>query len=721
MGLSETAVLNFETNLDKVAREAVAAAAGQRQFAKAVKDSLTAEEAAAAFRARTAAKIRREQEKTHREFLEQKQKERDLLVENTQRLAAYALAIGGALKAVDALSARSLQLEDVHRNLPFSLDRAAKATGGLVDQYTLMQKAVQANTLGAAKTSKEYEKLVTVATKLARAQGQDATKGVEDLTTALARGSFQIADNLGISLTAAEAERMYAEHLGVTRKRLLDSQKAESKRFGILQKGIEAAEGVTVAEEGWALEIQKTKVQVMDAADNLLTLTSRLEAFTKRLSENHPHLTAFGDGVQNLLAAGLDGVTSSAVVQLAEGVNALTDATGAPVVEASMTKLEDLTQKIGNQARVAGQEYMDLAIAITAAANLDATVEKLWKKHRPRGRRDRGRNLDAEDAFNRNADSALMELRQQSGDVAGGINGFSQTATTDARFDDMRARSEAANDLLVEQAVRQRELRLEQLEIDRELGLTPAAQAQIEADIAAAHHEKMLQLQRQHVADKRSVDKAAFDARLTQIRAEKAAEREKIQSFRQGFQIYKSVQDNTMSLASEVLASTSMSAERQARIANRFRGVQVLGGAVQETFEAIAAAARYDFGAAALHGTAAAFGYVKGPLLLSGALDPSGGGSGGGGGSRGGGPTPITGEIGENTRGSRPGGPVSRPRTAANTSPQGGQGAPSGSTGGRTVNVNIGTVETLATNEEELGLKIRKVVQKSEATHGEAA
>ena len=38
-----------------------------------------------------------------------------------------------------------------------------------------------------------------------------------------------------------------------------------------------------------------------------------------------------------------------------------------------------------------------------------------------------------------------------------------------------------------------------------------------------------------------------------------------------------------------------------------------------------------------------------------------------------------------------------------------------------TANVSIGTVETLATNDEDLGLKIRQLIAKSEATHGEDA
>ena len=723
MALTETAVLTFETNLDKVARQATAAASAQKKFTSSAKGSISALEIHN-IRIRNGKDAQRAYAKAQREAIEGQLKQQELLIANAQKFGAYTLAVAAALKAVDSLSQRALQLSDVHRNLPFSIDGAVRATGGLVDKYTLLQKAVQANTLGAAKTSKEYERLVRVATALARAQGQDVTSGVEDFTLALSRGSPKILDNLGLTLKHAEAQKIYADHLGISTKRLTDEQKIEAFRFAALEKGEQVIKNLDLAEKGWALRIQQTKVALMDAADNLLVLADRAEAYVRRIDEAAGVVEKLDDaipGFSTVVGASL----SSGLVTLADGVNMLADATESPMAEVraranDLTNvLVDLNTRASEGARVAGEEYMDLALAITAAANLDATVQRNFertRRRRGRGARRQPRTID----FAREQDASLGELRKQ---TAASQDLGQAEINARARFEDARARGEANNDLLVQQAERQREVKLEQLEIDRELGLTPAAQAQREADIMTAHHEHMLELQRQHVADKRAVDQAALAARLAQIRAEKAAEREKVQSIRQGFAVYKAVQDNAMSLAVDVAAATGASAERQARIANRFRGVQVIGGAIQETFEAIAAAARYDYGAAALHGAAAAFGYARGPLLLSGALDPSGGNGvgGGGGGSRGVGQSPIAGGGGGSTGGSRPSGPVSRPRTATNTPPQGGQGAPSRQSGGRTVNVNIGTVETLATNEEELGLKIRKVVAQSEATHGDTA
>ena len=54
--------------------------------------------------------------------------------------------------------------------------------------------------------SAEVREAGRVATKLAVTSGQDASKGIEDLTLALSRQSPMILDNLGITLKLGEAQ-----------------------------------------------------------------------------------------------------------------------------------------------------------------------------------------------------------------------------------------------------------------------------------------------------------------------------------------------------------------------------------------------------------------------------------------------------------------------------------------------------------------------------------
>lgn len=765
--LVKTVVIRYKSNAAKLAADARKAAAGTKKLTKSTRESFSAldahnarivnakinaekarkaelqrlEDVKKAEKARFAAFDRavakatakqRAFQQAQQAAWEAQQRQRELLEHNIGVFARYGVAIAGATAAIERVSQRSLQLNDIQGNLPFSIDRASEATGGLVDRYTLLQKATQANTLGAAKTGEEYARLTKVATKLARAQGLDATKGVEDFTIALARGSPKILDNLGLVLKQSEAEAIFAEHLGISTKRLTASQKAEAFRFAALQKGEEVIKTIQVEEEGLALRIQKTKVEVLDAADAILTLSNRLEDHIQFLNKTSESYGVFSKAL-NVVGGGAlttGAVFDGALFQMAEGVNLLEEATRGPMTAATeqVKVLTDIlaeeNRKISEQARVAGQEYQDLAIAITAAVNLDRVVEKNFKKYRKKRR-------GSEDVttFFTDAESRAMtaELSGQTADVAGGIGGagdlgFGRTEQSDALFDDLRARSEAANELAVEQAEKRREMMLEQLEIDRALGLDPAEQAEREAEIAESHHARMIELERKHQASKDQVQKAAHDAQLARIKAEKAAERQRMKELRLGFAVYQQVSNGTMDLAQNVLATTSMSAERQARIANRFKGVEVLGTALQAQVEAIAAFARYDFGAGAQYQAAAVLGFANSALLMSGALDQGGGGGKDVGGFTGDnfGPGRDSGRDSTSERGRAGGlpGPVSRNRIREQEPVSQGGASTAPTSGGKTINIKIGEFKTLTTEREDLGLELRNIIAQSEAVDG---
>jgi hypothetical protein len=82
-----------------------------------------------------------------------------------------------------------------------------EGTRGLVSDLDLLQSANKAILLGLPVTSDEMRDLAKTATALGKAMGQDATKSLDDLITALGRSSPLILDNLGLRSRSGKRTR----------------------------------------------------------------------------------------------------------------------------------------------------------------------------------------------------------------------------------------------------------------------------------------------------------------------------------------------------------------------------------------------------------------------------------------------------------------------------------------------------------------------------------
>ena len=207
-------------------------------------------------------------------FPEAQKQTRSLLTSvNALRAGFAGLAVAGIGQAVNTireLSAESLSLQNIYANLPFNLDEARTATLGLVDDTALATAALQAQRFGVVENAQEFAKLAEVATKLAVTSGQDAAKGIEDLTTALSRQSPMILDNLGITLRLGEAQDRYAETLGKATKDLTDAEKAEAFRVEAMKAAEAATENLTVQTDGFAAALARAEVAAANFRANLL-------------------------------------------------------------------------------------------------------------------------------------------------------------------------------------------------------------------------------------------------------------------------------------------------------------------------------------------------------------------------------------------------------------------------------------------------------------------
>ena len=211
------------------------------------------------------------------------------------RAGLAGVATGAAVQAVNTireLGAESLRLQNIYANLPFSLDKARSATMGLVDDTTLATAALQAQRFGVVESAEEFAKLAEVATKLAVTSGQDASKGIEDLTLALSRQSPMILDNLGITLKLGEAQSRYAATLGKSAKELTDAEKAEAFRVEAMKAAERATQDLEVVTDGFAASLARAEVSALNFKDALLGADAggggagaRPEAVLRRMAE----------------------------------------------------------------------------------------------------------------------------------------------------------------------------------------------------------------------------------------------------------------------------------------------------------------------------------------------------------------------------------------------------------------------------------------------------
>jgi len=145
------------------------------------------------------------------------------------------IATGSKLPAVEASFSRlsSALKVDSHAMLA----NLTTATKGMVSNYDLMLSANKAMLLGLPVTAQAMGELAKTATVLGKAMGQDATKSLEDLITALGRSSPLILDNLGLTVKVGEANEAYAAKLGKTVEQMTEAE----KKMAFYEAAMEAA------------------------------------------------------------------------------------------------------------------------------------------------------------------------------------------------------------------------------------------------------------------------------------------------------------------------------------------------------------------------------------------------------------------------------------------------------------------------------------------------
>lgn len=508
------------------------------------------------------------------------------------KAALAAAAVTAVALAFDKASSQSIKFQAVQSALTISIDKARDATLGLVDDMTLMTSANQAVRLGVVKNEEEFAKLTEIATKLALSTGQDATKGVQDLTTALARQSPQILDNLGLQVDVNKANADYAASLGKSASALTEAEKKQAFVNAALAEGEKAANAFNLEVDSGALTIQQFKTSLINFTNEAAS------AFTGFLASASEGLGDLLENVADFNAEyGLDGRGGLKAAdgnnyyrrQSVRGMGGIAGSKGEPA------RAEAMRVKAARESLALNQETLRQGVMINEmSAGMVTATDKITESLQ---RQNKGRKQKI-DLFKEERALFQSELGQVEMARAGSALG---TARDRDAFNDQLGGAQMAD---AGQKAK-------------------AAQVRFEEETA----EKRKKLLEDH-------NRALEESLEVEIRAEQRKREEIEMTMRSRMEIASA----TQALTSQSAALAGFAAEagikggkRREAAMKAIAGSELITIGIVETVKAVAAFAGFNYVEGALHVGAAALAYARGGQLLSQA-----GGSGGGGGPSGG-------------------------------------------------------------------------------------
>lgn len=262
------------------------------------------------------------------------------------------------------------------------VDAITEASLGTVSKVGAMQAANKALLFDLVENSDQMAEMTQIAITLGAAMGQDATKSLDDLTTALGRQSPLILDNLGITLKLEEAYRIYAAQLGKNVDALTEQEKKQAFVNAALIKGREKVEelgGVTLDTAGKTEQMSAAWADFTVAFGGLLTEMAggleTLTAFVRNLEEGAEAWSQIFDDISaireyNLEIAEADKATVNTIRSLTGVSDAYIAATGAVEQSVEATKRQAEAQE---QATRLGAMYAESG-RIIVETNREAAV-----------------------------------------------------------------------------------------------------------------------------------------------------------------------------------------------------------------------------------------------------------------------------------------------------------------------------------------------------------
>lgn len=550
-----------------------------------------------------------------------------ILSSGVAKWGLYGAAVAGAGAALVEAGQKSVQLGAARSALEkytastggadAAVEKLRAATRGLVSDYELTVSMNKAVTSGVVKTADEYAVLAEAAMKLGAAHGRDLAGSVTEVTEALATGSTEVLNNIGIILKAEQSYELYAQKIGKSVDALTDQEKSQAFAVIGMQKVIETADRLNVKIDGVATTTAAMAAKWSNFVDTASEFAAAGAGYV---------ITGLGmmrDAMVDaaMAAVGLEtqigGVTTSAAdlakkvqeqaLQEVDAMSQLIDV--AKELDYDLADV-DVTKPIQELARLQGIQERDKKraeeLSKRVKANADSATASLAKERQERAKRNQQQSAKA-------AAAAAKDDREVQQLLSGAYSeGPSSAAAHAELMASYKAEEDARTEILLRAAqqrvdVASRELEAVNIESDAYLSaVDKKARAELDLlDIQKQRTDDSIELAR--IQTER--EKVELDRRV--IHAKVAADRErKIQMQREAtiMRVGETTSDVLSATAATALEAAGTEEKAAARaIAAQMKSMrnQMIATAVKESVLAIASAASYNFPAAAAHGVAA--------------------------------------------------------------------------------------------------------------------
>ncbi len=639
------------------------------------------------------------------------------------KMGAAAAGVMASIHAVDQWAERVGKVSGVMDNAAMSIDKARKATRGLVSDFDLQRLANNAALLKVAETDEAFANLAGSAQKLGRSIGQGPVESIESMMAALGRGSSMMLDNLGISLKVEDAQKEYAKQLGITADRLTEVQKSEAFRIIASQKIVEAANNMTDATNKSADAVTRLKVELEDTADAIaLWAANDLAESQESMREAFQSIAGGGVEINDELK-----IMPQLLFAAAQATRDMEKKAAAALVK--YHQIGEELMRINGEAMQAGLKILDKErlrdIERELALHGDrksrqSEVNRLLNEQaelKAKALTIEGKIDEAEEVLFQNE---LRQIRSASAMGRGGGSGKNRWEGTE--IGSMQSRGSG-----IAMASDRADFQDQMSGVEMQRAGQGAQQAQDDLKIKQLEERQA----RMNEFDKFANEQLENEKRRLEEEAEatKKAEEAKRKEIELTMRSRMQIADATQALASQSAALAGFAAEagikggkRREAAMKAIAGSELITIGIVETVKAVAAFAGFNYVEGALHVGAAALAFARGGQLISQAgKGGGGGGSSGGfaGGAAFGGGTQGGGGVQSSSGGdSRPtnNGPVSESEESVQRSGRGGRGSQGlmhNTASSPTINVmHFGQID------DATGIKIHQALKRTERKAG---
>lgn len=286
----------------------------------------------------------------------------EFLVETFQELTMGGAAAADISENFDHLTEQAGVLGDT------LLGTLKEGTHGTIEDLTLMKTVNADLAAGMVLSNEQFKTLSEGAFALAQATGEDVASAFEKMNDAMLTGRTRSVEMLTGKIDLAEAEKKYAESLGVTADHLSEEGKLEAKRLAIIES-VAAATG-RLGEQTDGLDEKVAQLQTQWA--------NYEEELAKSIATS-PHVIGAFDAIQKSIVEAFGGDTEDMIKTVVGWVDNLADSVAqyGPIVVGAFKTTKEWVVSAWEAVSKAAKDYGP--IVVHALSEVKDFVMDLWE------------------------------------------------------------------------------------------------------------------------------------------------------------------------------------------------------------------------------------------------------------------------------------------------------------------------------------------------------